>query len=251
LLNRSRYRALDGFITCYDGAARDIHRWAPRARVEVVANVCPAASAPGSGRTEVRTQLGLKDTDCVVILVGRIQFRQKRQDFVIEHLGRIFGGADHAVLVIVGDGPDMPALRERVEASPLAGRIVLTGWRDDVARVLQAADVLLLPSRFEGMPLVMLEALAMGVPVVGSAVDGMHEMLPSEWLFPPDSVGDIRVALEQALAQGSEHTTALRARCAAMSPATFVEAFLKAMRRLMRLDGGEPDAAGQARTVRT
>ena len=57
-------------------------------------------------------------------------------------------------------------------------------WADDLSAVYAAIDVLLIPSRFEGVPLVMLEAMHLRCPVIASAVDGMADTLPEHWLFP-------------------------------------------------------------------
>lgn len=232
--NRFRYRAMRGFITCYGGAARDIHRWAPRAQVEVVMNVCPPPTQPTRSRASMRAAFGLTDSDQVVTLVGRVEFHQKRQDFVVEHLDEIFRGLERAVLLIVGDGPDLEALKVRVSASTLSRRVVLTGWRDDVVELLHSSDVLLLPSRFEGMPLTMLEAIAIGLPVIASAVDGMSEVLPPECLFAPDSAEQIRDVLARALERGGSRADEIRKVCGTMTRDTFSRDFVRAVESLMR-----------------
>jgi glycosyltransferase involved in cell wall biosynthesis len=67
----------------------------------------------------------------------------------------------------------------------LAQRFVFLPWREDMAAVYSAIDLLVLPSRFEGVPLVMLEALAFGIPVVASDRDGMADWLPAALRFAP------------------------------------------------------------------
>lgn len=234
--NRSRYQAIGRFITCYEGAARDIHRWAPRARVEVVMNVCPQPTQPAQSRAATRAALGVGEANQVVALVGRVEFRQKRQDFVVEHLEELFRDNERAVLLIVGDGPDLEALRALIAASSLAQRIVTTGWRNDVGDILYACDVLLLPSKFEGMPLVMLEAITLGLPVIASAVDGMRDVLPPEWLFSPGSAPEMRAALARALAPGGEHSARLRELSGTMSQAVFAREFVRAVETLLSQD---------------
>ena len=80
-------------------------------------------------------------------------------------------------LHIVGDGPERASLLRRAETTSVSDRIRFLGWRDDVPQLLAASHLLLLPSRWEGMPNVLLEAMAAGLPVVAAQVEGMHEVV--------------------------------------------------------------------------
>jgi len=117
-------------------------------------------------------------------LMGRIEFSQKQQDFMV----RTFLGFPEAFadchLLISGDGPDGGKLRQMVEGKD---NIILRPWQDDTEDFYNEIDFLLLPSRYEGVPLVMLEALARGIPVLGSNRDGMHDTLPGTWTFDPEN----------------------------------------------------------------
>jgi glycosyltransferase involved in cell wall biosynthesis len=170
-----------------------------------------------------------------VALVGRVEFRQKRQNVVVQHLHQLFAGLDRATLLIVGDGPDLHDLETLAAASPLAGRIRLAGWRDDVLDILQASDVLLLPSAYEGMPLTMLEALAMGIPVIASDVDGMSDMLPPEYLFPADSPARMHDVLVRVLSGYRDHLDELRRACSQMTLEVFRTHFAHAITTLLSL----------------
>jgi glycosyltransferase involved in cell wall biosynthesis len=84
----------------------------------------------------------------------------------------------------VGEGPYKPVLEAARVADPdLSPHIILEGWRP-AAVAMSGCDVLFLPSRFEGVPLVMLEAMALGRPVVASDLPGTREYLPADCLFP-------------------------------------------------------------------
>lgn len=121
-------------------------------------------------------------------LLGRIEFKQKQQDFMV----RAFSGNPEAFgncrLLIAGDGPDRERLRAMVEGKE---SITLLPWQDDPGSFYGQIDFLIIPSRFEGMPLVMLEALARGIPVIGSRCDGMRDLLPVEWTFEPGNAADL------------------------------------------------------------
>jgi len=103
-----------------------------------------------------------------------------------------------AELVIVGDGPNREQVQDELAARSLGGRVRLLGERDDVSHLLADADVFLLASRSEGLPLSVIEAMAAGLPVVASDVGGLRELVrdgETGTLVPP---GD-PVALADAL----------------------------------------------------
>ncbi len=124
--------------------------------------------ADDAARTAARRQLGLPDGP-LVVCVGRLA-RQKGQDLLLAGLPRLARAVPGVVTVLVGDGPDEPALRT---AAPPA--VVFAGARPDVAPWLVAADVVALPSRWEaGLSLVAMEAMAVGRPVVSADVAGVR-----------------------------------------------------------------------------
>lgn len=117
-------------------------------------------------------------------LMGRVEFNQKQQDFMV----RTFCGFPEAFkecrLLIAGDGPDRERLEALVEGKE---NITLLPWQEDTEAFYASIDFLMLPSRFEGVPLVMLEALARGIPVIGSRRDGMMDFLPEDWTFQTEN----------------------------------------------------------------
>ncbi|MYT78878.1 glycosyltransferase [Streptomyces sp. SID8364] len=157
---------------------------------------------PGGGgdRAEARASLPLPrgaDADApLVVCVGRLT-RQKGQDVLLRAWGRM--PVAGARLVLVGDGPD----REGLEASAPPG-VQFTGAREDVRPWIRAADVLVLPSRWEGMALAPLEAMACGRPVVLTDVNGARESLPpgheEHCLVPPEDPEALAEALTALLA---------------------------------------------------
>ncbi|MCI3269519.1 glycosyltransferase [Streptomyces cylindrosporus] len=130
----------------------------------------------------------------LVVCVGRL-CRQKGQDVLLDAWYAVHDRVPRARLVLVGDGPDLPELRSRAPES-----VVFAGSVPDAAPWYQAADLVVLPSRWEGMALAPLEAMACGRPVVVTDVDGARESLPPEvaprCLVPPDDP----VALASAVA---------------------------------------------------
>jgi glycosyltransferase involved in cell wall biosynthesis len=116
-------------------------------------------------REEVRAALELGD-DFTVIHVGRLT-SAKNHEFLLDAFRELLNTEPSAKLVLVGDGE----LRSEVEAKAAGlpvGSVLLLGTRTDIPRLLQAADVFAFPSRFEGLPVTMIEAQAAGLPCVMS-----------------------------------------------------------------------------------
>jgi glycosyltransferase involved in cell wall biosynthesis len=152
-----------------DVAARLTAGGLDAARLRVVENaVPPSATGPGV-RDEVRRELGLDASTAVVLCVARLA-APKRVDLLLDS----WADVPDATLLIAGDGVDRDSLVRR--AAPLGERVQFLGERHDVDRLLPAADLLVLASDREGLPMAVLEALAAGVPVVASAVGGIPRL---------------------------------------------------------------------------
>lgn len=167
-------------VVCVSAAERDEGAAAGiRAREwRVVPNGVDLTRWAPASRAEARVRLGLPPGAPVVVCVGRLS-RQKGQDVLLNAWPSV--GVEGALLVLVGDGPDAETLRA---AAPDGVRF--TGRRDDIADWYAAADVVAVPSRWEGMALTTLEALACGRPVVASDVTGMREVTGIDLVAPED-----------------------------------------------------------------
>ncbi|MER8235393.1 glycosyltransferase [Streptomyces sp. NPDC094049] len=132
-----------------------------------------------------------------VVCVGRL-CRQKGQDVLLAAWPAVLADVPDARLVLVGDGPDADRLRAAAGPS-----VRFTGAVDDTVPWYRAADVVVLPSRWEGMALAPLEAMAAGRPVVVSDVDGARESLPPDHrtpcLVPPEDPAALAAALGRLL----------------------------------------------------
>jgi glycosyltransferase involved in cell wall biosynthesis len=138
-------------------------------------------------------------------LIGRIEFYQKRHDFFMQQLASSIGDLPPMVVHIIGDGPDKQRLIELVRKLGLQHIVRFEGWIDDLSDwYKKKLDLVLLPSRFEGVPVVMIEAMYWGVPVLASRVDGMKEILPSEWLFPVHNAKKMMEVLGTILEQDQD-----------------------------------------------
>ncbi len=125
-------------------------------------------------RRAVRAELGIPQEAWVVGTVGRLA-PEKNQAMIVDSMASLLGERRH--LVIVGDGPERDALRARIDAIGLGRYVHMTGARSDVQRLFAAFDAFTLSSLTEGLPLVMLEAMATGLPVVSTAVGGIPDLV--------------------------------------------------------------------------
>jgi glycosyltransferase involved in cell wall biosynthesis len=149
-------------------------------------------------RRRARVALGLPPDVPVVGSVGRLTYQKAPEDFVaaLQLLGR-----PDAVGVWVGSGELADRVRRRALA-PSGPRIVLAGERADVLDLMPAFDVFALPSRYEGLPTVIVEAMICGVPVVATAVNAVHELVvPGETglLVPPRRPAQLAAAVRYLL----------------------------------------------------
>jgi glycosyltransferase involved in cell wall biosynthesis len=131
---------------------------------------------PGVGRDVLRKELGLDRSVPVVGVVGRLE-AQKGHAYLFEAWPSIIAEFPNARLLVVGDGSLRTRLQTRAQELGVADSVIFAGFRADMPRVLDALDVLALPSLYEGMPLTAIEASAMGRPVVATAVDGTPEVI--------------------------------------------------------------------------
>ncbi len=172
----------------------------PETRLRLIYNgVDTAVHAPDpAARAAARAELGLGQGQRVVISVGRLS-PEKDYPTLLRALAVM---PDFWRLVLVGDGPEMPRLAALREDLGLGWRALLLGRRRDIPALLNAADVFALSSLSEGISLALLEAMAVGLPAVVTAVGGNPEVvLPGATglLLPPERPHELALALMEAL----------------------------------------------------
>jgi glycosyltransferase involved in cell wall biosynthesis len=128
-------------------------------------------------RRQLRREFGLPVRAKVVFTAARMT-AQKGHCYLVEAAPQILDAVPNTYFLWAGDGPEEPALRRQIAALGIdPDHILFAGWRTDAHHLLAASDLFVLPSLFEGLPLVALEALSLGVPVVGTRVCGTSEVI--------------------------------------------------------------------------
>jgi glycosyltransferase involved in cell wall biosynthesis len=180
-----------------------------RSRCSVVPNGIDISAFPEPSpehRASARQRLNLADAP-LVVCVGRL-WRQKGQDVLLDAWPRVQAKVPAAQLILVGDGPE----RQALESKGL-GAVIFVGERFDVRDWLTAADVVALPSRWEGMSFVLLEAMACERSLVATDVGGAREALGDDAgaIVPPENPARLADALAERLLDAAKVETEGRA----------------------------------------
>lgn len=168
-------------IIAVAAACRDFlttHESIPLEKISLVPNAIDLRRfSPGeASRDDARAQLGLPAGSRIVAGVGRLN-PQKNFALFLDIAAQLAPRFPDLHFLLAGDGPEEQMLREKASALGIANRVTFSGYVGDTRLVYLAADVLLMPSRYEGLPMTLLEAMAMGLPVVASKLDGIAEVI--------------------------------------------------------------------------
>ena len=180
---------------------------------------------PGPGRAAARRSLGLDDDQLVVMTVGRL-VTMKGQRYLVEATPDLVARFPDVAVVIVGQGHLYRPLSDLARELGVSASVHLPGHRPDARMLLDAADVFVLPSRHEGMPLAAMEAMDAGLPVVATNVIGTAEVVAdgeTGLLVPSEDPRALASALTRLLADPD-----LRARYARAGRRRYLERFTSA-----------------------
>jgi len=165
-------------------------------------DVCP----PGE-RVALRARHGLRPDRRYLLMAGVVNHAKGSQEFY-EAFRRLAGTHPDLAAIWVGEGPDRLPLTQRARADGLGDRLTITGRvpRATVLEYMRAADVMLFPSRAEGLPNVVMEAMASGLPVVATDVGGVREIVldgRTGLLVPAQDVPAMVAAVDRLLADNA------------------------------------------------
>jgi glycosyltransferase involved in cell wall biosynthesis len=143
-----------------------------------------------------------------LLFVGRLRIR-KGVEILLEALARLCSRFPGLRLLVAGDGEQGPSLERRAASLQLTDRVDFLGRSSagEVRQLLGGARALVVPSIYEGMPLVILEAMEASVPVIASRVSGIPEVVEdgvTGWLVPPENIDELARAVEEAWQDSEE-----------------------------------------------
>lgn len=170
-------------------------------RIRVIQNGIVPVSVEGVNRFEVRKDIGVGESDVLLLSVGRL-VHQKAHEILVAAMPSVLQKFPNTKVGICGDGFLRPQLDAQIRSLGLEKSVMLLGRSDHVTKFLAAADMFVLPSRWEGLPIALLEAMSVGLPVIATRVEGVDEVIVDQehgLLVPVENVPALSDAILQLL----------------------------------------------------
>lgn len=198
-LNRSTI-GLEDRVVAVSHAVRESMGVVPDVEVVVHGINVSAVAAQAAHRDAVREELGIRDEEIVVGIVANYR-HEKAYDVLMDAASEVLQMEQRVRFVSIGQGPLEAEIRAHHERLDLGDRFLLLGYRDDAIRVMSAFDIFTLSSLYEGLPVALMEALVLDLPVVATSVGGVPEALAETdaILVPPGSSKELADALAEML----------------------------------------------------
>ncbi|MFH1688195.1 MAG: glycosyltransferase family 4 protein [bacterium] len=204
-LDKMMIRFADHIVAVSDSQRARLRRLLiPARKISVVTNAIDPIRFRSVPPINLKERFGFPADACVIVTAGRFS-REKGQRFLIEVARSITGRFDQTRFVLFGDGPDLETIRSKVQKWRLSDRILCPGFESDLIGALKGADMLVNPSQSEGLPNIVLEAMAVGLPVVATSVGGVPELVEhnrSGLLVPYGNSARMEAAIAELITDG-------------------------------------------------
>jgi len=174
-------RMTDGMVDTHVCVSSSVARFSqqtgrlPAEKLTVIPNGVDLERFPARDKADL-TEFGIAKGRRAVVFAGGLD-RQKGLPWAIRSAAAWMAEVPDCDLLIVGKGPQRAQFQHLAEALRIGRRVRFAGWRSDIAEIMAAGELLLLPSAWEGMPNVVLEAMASRLPVLATDVEGVAELL--------------------------------------------------------------------------
>ena len=154
------------------------YKIAPKEKFELIKYGIPLEEfrKPKVDRLEKRKELGIHNNDPVVGMISCLKPQKSPLDYIKASI-EVYQKMPYVNFVLIGDGVLKRACEKALASSPLNGRFIFAGWRRDISGILDVLDLVVLTSKWEGMPIAIIEALCKGCPVVATNVGGAAELI--------------------------------------------------------------------------
>lgn len=192
------------FFIAVSSAVADYYqkRGIPKGMCRVIANGIDTQSFPAPERSALFDELGWDDSHCVFVAIGRF-VSAKNQKVFVDALAQVIQKQPQVRGLLLGQGPLEAELRSQIDRLGLQEKVAMPGVRTDIPQILNGVRAVVFTSEREGLPMVLLEAMAAGVPVVSTPVGGVGEVLTdgeNGWIIPEDDAQATAECLERLAA---------------------------------------------------
>jgi glycosyltransferase involved in cell wall biosynthesis len=205
VLDRLSERFVDKFIVVSENLRKTLterHKISPDKVVTIYNGIeideyMPNLAEVRSQKSEVRREFGLAGDASVIGAIGRLVW-QKGFEYLIEAVPDVLREYPDAKFLIVGEGPLGDKLKMKSGELRVEDKVIFTGFRSDIKKILAAIDVLAMPSLLEGLPMVLLEGMATAKPIIATKIDGIMEQISDGIegiLIPPKDPSAIAQAI--------------------------------------------------------
>jgi glycosyltransferase involved in cell wall biosynthesis len=217
MVDRATTRFVSKYVAVCESDARFLEnkKHVPAKKIAIIHNGVDTRrfATPPDARNAIRHALGFTEADSVLIVVARLH-PGKGHRVLLDAMRQLLHSSPKLKLICLGEGEEEPELRALCESFGLAHCVRLVGYQQNVPEWLKAADINVLPSFYEGLPLTILEAMASGLPTVASNVGGIPEAIEdgvSGLLVPPGDAHALAEALSFLLRDAATRTRMERA----------------------------------------
>jgi len=141
-------------------------------------------------RNKKREELHISDKEILIGTIGRLS-AVKNYNTLVYAMSKVLEEVSNVKLIFVGNGPQYHELKKKIEGLNLSSKVFILGQRLDIVELLNAMDIFVLPSFFEGISISILEAMSVGLPVIASNVGGNPELIDdceTGFLFSPNNL---------------------------------------------------------------
>lgn len=200
----------DVFLACSNEAADFMYGpQIPTEKIRVIPNGIDLErfTYSESGRYEIRKEFSIREDEYVIGNVGRFVY-QKNHDFLIDVFYEIAKKYSNVLLLLIGAGDLEDDIRKKVDKYGLNKRVLFAGKRNDLPKIYSAMDMFMLPSRFDGFPLSLIEAQAEGLPSIAGNVPQNAKLCEKTSILPLDK--DIWINSFEKIYKNREPRTGLR-----------------------------------------
>jgi glycosyltransferase involved in cell wall biosynthesis len=241
LLNRFSEHFVDRFIVVSDALVNTMvgyHKVEPQRVVKIYNGIEKDEYGISDeeivcGRSRFRKEFGLGEDVLIVGAIGRLVW-QKGFEYLIGAIPEVSKKYPEAKFLLVGEGLLEDALKAKSKKLKIKDKIIFAGFRDDIKDILASIDIFVMPSLLEGLPMILLESMAMGKSIIATDIDGINEVLEdrnSGLLVPPkdskalaNSILDLIVHKSKACKMGEEARTVMNERFSVNTMVEKVEA---------------------------